>query len=133
MDKNLILEVNTKSGSNYKLYKYIGKKKTLNVLRSDSSAFDKADFILLDNLCIDDKLNFIGTVYFNSLIELYEKKYRIVPRNRKQEVMTANMDSVQYTTGIKDIIVHDQKEFSNMIKNKTLNIENKYIEEYGLN
>jgi hypothetical protein len=123
------MEVITKSGSNYKLYKY----DELNILKSDSSAFENADFILLEKLHIDEKLNFVGTVYFNSLIELYERKYRIIFKRTHKEIITVDMNSVQSTTKIRNITLYNQDEFDKMIKTKFINIDKKYIKEYKLN
>lgn len=128
-DKLLILEIHTKSGSNYDIYKY----DDVYVLKSSSKAFNGADFVVFQNLYIDERLNFNGKVYFNAQIELYEKKYRIIPRIKNKKVITSNLDSIQKTTKIESIDLKNSKEIKNLIKSKVIAIDEKYLEEYELN
>lgn len=132
INKNLVLEINTKSGSNYKLYSYSGEDGILNVLSSSSNSFDNANFIKVSSIKIDDKLGFEGSAYFNALIELYDKKYRVVSKNKKKDVVFAKLEEIQYTTNIKDIVIHNKKIFDELINNKTISIDQKYIEKYEI-
>ena len=127
-EKCLVLEVSTKSGSTYEVYKY----DDLYLLKSSSSAFCGADFIVFNSLYIDERLNFDGKVYFNAQVELYEKKYRIIPRNKKKKVLDSELEAIQKTTKIDYIDVIDNKEFKTLIKNKVIAIDDKYLEEYDL-
>ncbi|MDD3995248.1 MAG: hypothetical protein PHC42_00880, partial [Bacilli bacterium] len=125
-EKLLVFEVETKSGSDYSVYKY----DDMCVLKSSSKAFNGADFVVINNLYIDEKLNFNGKVYFNAQFELYEKKYRIIPRNKLKKVLTSNLDSVQKTTKIKELDLKNKKEFNNLVDDKIISIDEKYLEEY---
>lgn len=127
-EKLLVFEVETKSGSDYSVYKY----DNMCVLKSSSKAFNGADFVVINNLYIDEKLNFNGKVYFNAQFELYEKKYRIIPRNKLKKVLTSNLDSVQKTTKIKELDLKNKKEFNNLVDDKIISIDEKYLEEYDL-
>jgi len=127
-EKLLVFEVETKSGSDYSVYKY----DDMCVLKSSSKAFNGADFVVINNLYIDEKLNFNGKVYFNAQFELYEKKYRIIPRNKLKKVLTSNLDSVQKTTKIKELDLKNKKEFNNLVDDKIISIDEKYLEEYDL-
>lgn len=127
-EKFLVLEINTKSGSVYEVYKY----DELYLLKSSSRAFCGADFIVFNSLYIDDRLNFDGKVYFNAQIELYEKKYRIIQRNKKQKVLDSALEAIQKTTKIDKIEVINNREFKTMIKNKIISIDENYLEEYDL-
>ncbi len=127
-EKFLVLEVNTKSGSVYEVYKY----DDIYLLKSSSRAFCGSDFIVFNSLYIDDRLNFDGKVYFNAQIELYEKKYRIIQRNKKQKVLDSALETIQKTTKIDKIEVINNKEFKTMMKNKVISIDENYLEEYDL-
>ena len=127
-DKLLVLEIHTKSGSIYYIYKY----DDMYVLKSSSKAFNGADFVVFQNLYIDDRLNFNGKVYFNAQIELYEKKYRIIPRIKNKKVLNSNLDAIQKTSKVEDIDLKNSKEFKNLLKSKIISIDEKYLEEYEL-
>ncbi len=127
-EKFLVLKVGTKSGSTYDVYKY----DDLYILKSSSKAFGGADFIVFNNLHIDERLNFNGKVYFNAQIELYEKKYRIIPRNKKNKVLDSELEAIQRTTKIEELEIKNKKELKNLIKNKIISIEEEYLEKYDL-
>lgn len=127
-EKFLVLQISTKSGSTYEVYKY----DDIYMLKSSSSAFCGADFIVFNSLYIDERLNFDGKVYFNAQIELYEKKYRIIPRNKKKKVLDSDLESIQRTTKINSIEVINNRDFKTLVKNKTISIDEKYLEEYDL-
>lgn len=127
-EKYLVLEIDTKSGSTYSIYKY----DDMCVLKSSSIAFNGADLVVINNLHIDDKLNFTGKVYFNAQIELYEKKYRIIPRNKLKKVLASNLDAIQKTTKIKDLDMKNKKEFNSLLKDKIISVDEEYLEEYDL-
>ncbi len=127
-EKLLVFEVETKSGSEYSIYKY----DDMCVLKSSSKAFNGADFVVINNININERLSFSGKVYFNAQFELYEKKYRIIPRNKLNKVMTSNLESIQKTTKIKDFDLENKKEFNNLVDSKIITIDEKYLEEYDL-
>lgn len=127
-EKLLVLDINTRSGSTYSIFKY----DDMCVLKSSSKAFNGADFVVISNLSIDERLNFNGKVYFNAQIELYEKKYRVIPRNKLKKVMTSTLESIQKTTKIKDIEVVNKKEYNNLLKNKVISVDQEYLEKYDL-
>lgn len=127
-ERFLVLQINTRSGSIYEVYRY----DNIYMLKSSSNAFCGADFIVFNSLYIDERLNFDGKVYFNAQIELYEKKYRIIPRNKKKKVLDSDLEAIQRTTKIEKIEVINNKEFKNLIKNKVISIDEKYLEEYSL-
>ncbi len=127
-EKLLVLDINTRSGSTYSIFKY----DDMCVLKSSSKAFNGADFVVISNLFIDERLNFNGKVYFNAQIELYEKKYRVIPRNKLKKVMTSTLESIQKTTKIKDIEVVNKKEYNNLLKNKVISVDQEYLEKYDL-
>lgn len=128
-EKKLVLQISTNSGSIYEIYKF----DDLTILKSNSSAFCGADFIIFNSLYINERLNFDGKVYFNAQMELYEKKYRIIPRNKKKKVLDSNLEAIQKTTKIKNIEVINNKDFKSLVKNKIISIDSKYLEEYNLN
>lgn len=127
-EKMLVLNIHTRSGSTYSIYKY----DEMIVLKSDSKAFNGADFFIINSLLIDEKLNFNGKVYFNAQIELYEKKYRIISRNKQKKVMTSTLETIQKTTKIKEIEVINKKEYNNLVKDKTIAIDIDYLEKYDI-
>lgn len=127
-EKYLILGITTNSGSTYDIYKY----DDMCVLKSSSIAFNGADFVVFKNLHIDERLNFNGKVYFNAQIELYEKKYRIIPRNKLKKVATSSLEAIQKTTKIKDVDIKNKRELNNLIKEKVISVDKEYLEEYDL-
>jgi hypothetical protein len=127
-EKFLVLKANTKSGSIYEVYKY----DDVYILKSNSSAFGGADFILFNSLYIDERLNFNGKVYFNAQIELYEKKYRIIPRDKKKKVLNSELEAIQRTTRIVDLELINKREFKTLIKDKIISINDEFLEQYDL-
>ncbi len=127
-EKFLVLKANTKSGSIYEVYKY----DDVYILKSNSSAFGGADFILFNSLYIDERLNFNGKVYFNAQIELYEKKYRIIPRDKKKKVLNSELEAIQRTTKIVDLELINKREFKTLIKDKIISINDEFLEQYDL-
>lgn len=127
-ERFLVLKANTKSGSIYEVYKY----DDVYILKSNSSAFGGADFILFNSLYIDERLNFNGKVYFNAQIELYEKKYRIIPRDKKKKVLNSELEAIQRTTKIVDLELINKREFKTLIKDKIISINDEFLEQYDL-
>lgn len=127
-EKYLALEITTKSGSTYNIYKY----DDIYILKSSSKAFDGADFIVFQSLFINERINFNGKIYFNAQLELYEKKYRIIPRNKQKKVISSSLDSIQKTTRIEKIEIKNNKILKSLLKLKVVSIDEKYLQEYKL-
>lgn len=127
MDKNKvlpILEVATKSGSVYEVYRYNNEGIPFDVLKSDSKAFGNANFILLDKIIVDDKLYFKGDLYFDAEVVMNNdentfsiesnkenKKFRVVEMKDLHSTTTINNIKINNETDVKDMYGSDMLEF----------------------
>lgn len=133
MDENLILEFSTKSNSNYWIYRYkIDSNFYIYVLKSDSIAFATADFIILNKIKIANKFEFIGTIYANAIIKkikkLFRKPYYLVTQKEPDMgVCTVDMKNSQTTTKINDLKIYERQILLDMVYNKILMIDEKYL------
>ena len=118
MNDGLVLDINTKSGSNYKVYRCKnGSNDFYNVLVSDSLAFKGADFVLLNKFEVKDRLNFMGTVYSNAKITINgDSLFDINVKDESDDIHTIDMSDLQYTTPVVSLKVINDELLDELVK-----------------